>query len=121
MDLDTVTGTDLDDPALYVNRELSALEFQRRVLEEAEDPGNPLLERVKFLAILGSNLDEFFMVRVAGLKQQVEAGVTEVSPDGRTPAQQLDVVREEAAALMADARTCLQERLLPELAASGIH
>ena len=120
MDLDTVTGTDLDDPALYVNRELGLLAFQRRVLEEALDPGNPLLERVKFLAILGSNLDEFFMVRVAGLKQQVEAGVTEVSPDGRTPAQQLDAVRQEAAALMAAARDCLEERLLPELATAGI-
>jgi polyphosphate kinase len=124
MNLDTATGADpardLDDPGLYVNRELGLLAFQRRVLEEAEDPGNPLLERVKFLAILGSNLDEFFMVRVAGLKQQVEAGVTEVSPDGRTPAQQLEAVRQEAAALMAAARACLEERLLPELAAAGI-
>ena len=125
MDRDIPTGTDaardLDDPELYVNRELGLLAFQRRVLEEAEDPGNPLLERVKFLAILGSNLDEFFMVRVAGLKQQVEAGVTEVSPDGRTPAQQLEAVRQEAAALMAAARACLEGRLLPELAAAGIH
>jgi polyphosphate kinase len=125
MDIHTATGTepsrDLDDPALYVNRELGLLAFQRRVLEEAEDPGNRLLERVKFLAILGSNLDEFSMVRVAGLKQQVEAGVTEVSPDGRTPAQQLEVVRQEAAALMGAARACLEERLLPELAAAGIH
>src|SRR5262245_50638753 len=121
MDLDTATGTDLDDPGLYVNRELGLLAFQRRVLEEAEDPGNPLLERVKFLAILGSNLDEFFMVRVAGLKQQVEAGVSEVSPDGRTPAEQLEAVRQEAATLLADARACLEERLLPELAAAGIH
>ncbi|HET9298624.1 MAG TPA: polyphosphate kinase 1 [Candidatus Polarisedimenticolaceae bacterium] len=120
MDLDTATGTDLDDPALYVNRELGLLAFQRRVLEEAVDPGNPLLERVKFLAILGSNLDEFFMVRVAGLKQQVEAGVTEVSPDGRTPAQQLDAVRQEACDLMIAARACLEETLLPELAAAGI-
>ncbi|HEX5045071.1 MAG TPA: polyphosphate kinase 1 [Candidatus Polarisedimenticolaceae bacterium] len=124
MNLDTATGTDpardLDDPGLYVNRELGLLAFQRRVLEEAEDPANPLLERVKFLGILGSNLDEFFMVRVAGLKQQVEAGVTEVSPDGRTPAQQLEAVRQEAAALMLAARACLEERLLPELAAAGI-
>ena len=66
---------DLKDPALYVNRELSLLAFQRRVLEEAEDESNPLLERVKFLSILGSNLDEFFMVRVAGLAAQVEAGI----------------------------------------------
>jgi polyphosphate kinase len=114
------TARDLDDPGLYVNRELGLLAFQRRVLEEAEDSGNPLLERVKFLAILASNLDEFFMVRVAGLKQQVEAGVAEVSPDGRTPAEQLAAVRLEVAALMADARACLQGRLLPELEEAGI-
>ena len=71
-------GADLRDPSLYVNRELSMLAFQARVLEEALDPRNPLLERVKFLTIVGSNLAEFFMVRVAGLKQQVEAGVLEV-------------------------------------------
>ena len=72
---------ELDDPALYVNRELSLLEFQRRVLEEAQDPNNPLLERVKFLAIVGSNLDEFFMVRVAGLQKQYDAGVVKLPPD----------------------------------------
>ena len=66
---------DLADPKLYVNRELSLLEFQARVLEEACDKGNPLLERAKFLAIVGSNMDEFFMVRVGGLKMQIDAGV----------------------------------------------
>src|ERR1700739_1462881 len=75
----------LDDPRLYVNRELSLLAFQGRVLEEVREPQNPLLERVKFLSILGSNLDEFFMVRVAGLKRQVESGVLECGPDGMTP------------------------------------
>src|ERR1700760_2465869 len=65
----------LDDPSLYTNRELSWLEFNRRVLEEAQDPNVPLLERVKFLAIFGSNLDEFFMVRVGGLQQKVQAGI----------------------------------------------
>src|SRR4029079_19320276 len=82
-------GPDLDDPRLYLNRELSLLEFFCRVLEEAKDPANPLLERVKFLAIVASNMDEFFMVRVAGLKQQIAAGVVEISPDGLTPAEQL--------------------------------
>src|SRR4030066_1023990 len=83
----------LDNPGLFVNRELSALEFQRRVFEEAQDEKNPILERVKFLAIIGSNLDEFFMVRVAGLKKQVEAGVRELPPDGMTPAEQLAEIR----------------------------
>ncbi len=69
----------------YINRELSLLEFHRRVLEEAQDESNPLLERVKFLSIVGSNLDEFFMVRVVGLKKQVEAGVVELPADGMPP------------------------------------
>ena len=86
----------LNDPELYVNRELSLLEFQRRVLQEAQDESNPLLERIKFLAILGSNLDEFFMVRVAGLKKQVAAGVVDVPADGMTPAHQLAQARKVA-------------------------
>ena len=84
---------DLKDPKLYINRELGLLEFQRRVLEEAQDESNPLLERVKFLAILGSNMDEFFMVRVAGLKKQIAAGVVNLPPDGMTPAEQLAEIR----------------------------
>src|SRR5512145_3358581 len=83
---------DLKDPRLFINRELSLLEFQRRVLEEAFDESNPLLERVKFLAIFGSNLDEFYMVRVAGLKKQIEAGVLDLPPDGMTPAEQLAAI-----------------------------
>ncbi|HWB95563.1 MAG TPA: hypothetical protein VG672_02645, partial [Bryobacteraceae bacterium] len=85
----TVDSPALRDPSLYVNRELSLLAFQRRVLEEAQDERNPLLERVKFLAILGSNIDEFFMVRVAGLIAQVDAGILEVGPDGMNPNAQL--------------------------------
>lgn len=73
---------DLTSPSLYINRELSLLEFQRRVLEEAWDETNPLLERLKFLAIFGSNMDEFFMVRVSGIRKQVEAGIMDVSQDG---------------------------------------
>src|SRR5579864_56525 len=86
---------DLHNPALYLNRELSHLEFQRRVLEEARDERNPLLERVKFLAILGSNIDEFFMVRVAGLMQQIENKVQEPGMDGRGPAETLEAIRTE--------------------------
>src|SRR5271155_1862616 len=83
----------LDDPALYINRELSLVDFQRRVLEEAQDSRNPLLERLMFLSFVGSNIDEFFMVRVAGLKQQIEKGVSETGPDGMTPAEQMRAIR----------------------------
>ncbi|MCU7927842.1 MAG: polyphosphate kinase 1 [Candidatus Thiodiazotropha sp. (ex Dulcina madagascariensis)] len=82
-------GFDLDDPNLYLNRELTWLSFNRRVLNEAEQEKNPLLERVKFLAIVSNNLDEFFMKRIGGLKQQVAAGLTSPTVDGRTPTQQL--------------------------------
>src|SRR5437763_16248657 len=83
----------LDDPSLFLNRELSLLVFQQRVLEEAEDARNPLLERVKCISILFSNLDEFFMVRVAGLMQQAESGNPEVSIDGKSPSAQLEAFR----------------------------
>jgi polyphosphate kinase len=109
------------DPQLFANRELSLLEFQRRVFAEARDPANPLLERVKFLAIVGSNLDELFMIRAAGLKQQIAAGVTERSADGLSPAEQLAAVRREALAIMHALGDCLHEELLPQLAAAGIH
>src|SRR5665213_409612 len=82
----------LEDPALYLSRELSWLAFNDRVLEEALDPQTPLMERLKFVAIYGSNLDEFFMVRVAGIKQQIEAQVFKRSDDGRTPAEHLDSI-----------------------------
>ena len=111
---------DLDSPTLYINRELSLLDFQWRVLDEAKDERNPLLERVKFLAILSSNLDEFFMVRVGGLRMQRDAGVVDVSADGLTPARQLAAIREESLNLMEDARHYLREELLPRLWNAGI-
>ncbi len=110
-----------DNPALYVNRELSLLSFQRRVLEEAQDPRNPLLERVKFAAIIGSNLDEFFMVRVAGLTEQVRAGIFDSAPDGLSPQTQLIAIRREVRTLLADVHKTLGSDLLPALAAQGIH
>lgn len=96
---------------LYLNRELSWLAFNARVLHEAQDPRVPLLERLKFLAIFSSNLDEFFMVRVAGLRRQLESGTAHVTPDGLTAAEQLDAIRERVAVLLAERRQCLAELL----------
>ena len=90
--VETRVAVDYRDPALYLNRELSWLEFNRRVLHEALDARTPLLERLKFLAIFSSNLDEFFQVRVAGLKQQVAAGIVERTADGMTPEDQLSAI-----------------------------
>jgi polyphosphate kinase len=112
---------DLNDPSLYINRELSMLEFQRRVLEEAWDDKNSLLERVKFLSIVGSNLDEFFMVRVSGLKKQIDLGILNLPPDGMTPAEQLAAIRKMAMQIMTDARDCLRDDILPALNKTGIH
>jgi len=102
----TVEEPDLDDPSLYLNRELTWLAFNGRVLHEADDARTPLLERVKFLAIVSSNLDEFFMKRIGGLKQQIAAGVHTPSVDGRSPLQQLAACRTVIAEIQAD-----QERI----------
>jgi len=109
------------DPSLYINRELSLLEFQRRVLEEAFDEKLPLLERLKFLAILGSNMDEFFMVRVSGIRRQVEARIMEVSADGLTPPEILAAVRKLSLELYGTALQCLNRKILPKLEKEGVH
>jgi len=109
----------LDDPSLYVNRELSLLEFQRRVLEEAKDTSNPLLERVKFLSILGSNLDEFFMVRVAGLLSQLESGALDTGPEKMSPSQQLEAIRGVYEQLLVESHGCLRD-LLKALEHEGV-
>jgi polyphosphate kinase len=111
---------DLNDPKYYLNRELSQLDFQWRVLEEAMDERNPLLERLKFLAIVDSNLSEFFMVRVGGLRLQKDAGVSNTSADGMSPARQLAAIRKESLTLMQACRDLLKTRLLPALASVGI-
>ncbi len=104
----------LDAPDLYLNPHLSLLAFQRRVLEEAEDPATPLLERVKFVSILGSNIDEFFMVRVAGLWQQIETRTTEISMDGRPPGEQLELIRHEVTSIVDEIYRFWREELMPE-------
>ena len=107
-------------PLMFFNRELSWLEFNARVLHEAVDERNPLLERLKFLSIFSSNLDEFYMVRVAGLRRQMAAGVTQQAPDGLTPAEQLDAIYSRVAELIQTQQSLLHMELLPELARRGI-
>jgi polyphosphate kinase len=118
---DNGASVNLDDPSLYINRELSWLEFNRRVLEEARDPRVPLLERLKFLAIFGSNLDEFFMVRVGGLQQKVHAGIAIGSgADRMSPREQLDRIRQVVRQTIAEVHKCLKEEILPALEKEGI-
>jgi polyphosphate kinase len=109
------------DPSLYINRELSWLEFNHRVLEEALDERHPLLERAKFLAIVSSNLDEFFMIRVAAIKEQILADVVEYTPDGRTPLQQLGEIHARVVEMVKRMSDCFWNDLHPKLAANGIH
>jgi polyphosphate kinase len=113
-------AVDLRDPSLYLNRELSWLEFNRRVLHEAVDSRTPLLERLKFLSIFCSNLDEFFQVRVAGLKQQVAAGIVERTADGMTPEAQLHRISTVVREAMDQHRRCLTQEVLPGLAERGV-
>ena len=116
----TAAEPDLADAGLYFNRELSWLEFNARVLELAEDEAVPLLERLKFCAIYASNLDEFFMVRVAGLHDQVDAGVDKRGQDGRSPLEALDAIRARTQQLNQRLIRCLQGDLRPRLSEHGI-
>src|SRR6056297_150396 len=121
----TGTGPDnADGPSMFddrfLNRELSWLSFNERVLALASEPGIPLLERAKFCAISCTNLDEFFQVRVAALKDQVEAGIDRPTPDGRTPVQQLDAIGERVLSLVAELDAAFVDRLVPELRAAGV-
>jgi len=111
---------DLNDPSLYINRELSWLEFNQRVLEEATEPEAPLLERLKFLSIVSSNLDEFFMVRVAGLRRQVKSQAVQRGPDGLTSEEQLRAVAARSHAMVREQYDCLRDQVLPGLARHGI-
>ena len=117
----TANEIDLSDPKYYFNRELSWLEFNSRVLHEACDPRTPLLERLKFLAIFSSNLDEFFMVRVAALKQQVEAKVSQLSPDGRTAQEQLEAISQRLRPLVAQQHRQFEQFIRHQLAREGIY
>jgi len=103
--------TILEDSQRYLNRELSLLEFQRRVLEEAQDERNPLLERVKFLAIFGSNMDDFFMVRVSWIRKLIEARVSELSTNGMTAREQFVSIRRKSLDLYSKAQRCYQRQL----------
>ena len=108
------------DPGALINRELSQVEFFRRVLEEAMDETQPLLERLKFLVIFSTNLDEFFMIRVSGLKEMFDEGVMERSPDGLTPGEQLTEIRRRVLPLLAEQARCLKSEIMPRLEAAGI-
>lgn len=110
----------LSDPEYYINRELSLLEFQRRVLEQALDPRTPLLERLRFLSISSTNLDEFYEIRVAGLKQRQAFGLTEPTVDGLTPREALKRISQRAHALVKEQYRVLNDVLLPALEGEGI-
>jgi polyphosphate kinase len=116
----TPAPPDLSDASLYINRELSWLAFNQRVLDQANDPAHPLLERVKFLSITGSNLDEFFMVRVATLLKKYRAGLDDLSPDGQHTAPLLTAIRQRASQMLDDMATCWQELLRAQLESEGV-
>src|SRR5918911_3551422 len=112
--------TNLSDPSLHVNRELSWLGFNNRVLEQARDGRHPLLERVRFVAISETNLDEFFMIRVAGLQQQVASDLPNPVPDGMTPEEQLSRIHDDTEEFFEERRRILNKELIPALEEEGI-
>jgi len=118
--MDTPTLS-VDSPSFYINREMSWIRFNRHVLDEALDETHPLLERVKFLAIFANNLDEFFMVRVSGLQRQLAQGVLKSPPDGLTPGQQLEAIRQMLIPELEAQYYIWHEEILPQLDAAGIH
>ena len=109
------------DPKNFINRELSWLEFNRRVLEEAQDPTQPLIERVKFLTIFSSNLDEFFEIRVAGIKQQIESETSDIGPDGLSPTETVDRIQKTVRQLVGQQYALWKNELVPELAKNKIY
>ncbi len=117
---DVARRPSLSDPSLYINRELSWLAFNDRVLAQVRDERHPLLERMRFLAISETNLDEFFMIRVSGLQQQVAAELPNPVPDGMTPEEQLSRIKQDTEGFFAEQRSVLNDELLPELAEEGI-
>ena len=109
----------LHDPSLYINREVSWLDFNERVLQLGEDEATPLLERVKFAAIYTTNLDEYYMVRVAGLHDQIDAGVENPSQDGLTPTETIAAIRERVLELGARLSDCFEAELAPRFGRAG--
>ena len=118
---DVPAASSFADPQNFINRELSWLEFNRRVLEEAQDPTQPLIERVKFLTIFSSNLDEFFEIRVAGIKQQIESETSDVGPDGLSPTETFLRIQKTVRELVATQYALWKNELVPELAKNGIY
>src|SRR5438034_9157351 len=110
----------LSAPENFINRELSWLEFNRRVLEEAQDPTQPLIERVKFLTIFSSNLDEFFEIRVAGIKQQIKSETSDIGPDGLSPTDTFGHIQKVVRELVPTQSALWKNELVPELAKNGI-
>jgi polyphosphate kinase len=111
----------VDNPSFFINRELSWIRFNRHVLDEAQDTSHPLLERVKFLAIFANNLDEYFMIRVSGLQRQVSKGVLKSPPDGMTPSQQLDAIRQMLIPELEAQSEIWNKKIMPQLEDAGIH